>query len=308
MRRVLITAGATPIAGLIAESVLAQPDVEAVLLVDERAPDPLPAAEVSVAAMGYADLRDAIADNRIDTVIHAGLAPDRTGARPRADRADVITTMHVAAVAADVNGPVRNLVAISSNARYPVHSGAPAFQPESGERNPPRRGGYAASLAEAEDYLVVLAEQRPNLSICVLRFADLVGPGVTSPLASMLEGRWSPRLVGYDPMIQLLHIDDAVHAVEHAVERDLAGTFNVASPGVLPWGHIVRLAGNRAVCGVPAAAQPLAGALRALGAPPVPPGMIRVLQFGRGVATERLEATGWEPAHSLTEAVGSLRA
>jgi len=308
MRRVLITAGATPIAGSIAESVLAQPDVEAVVLVDEHAPDPVPAAEVSVAGKGYVDLRDVIDDGRIDTVIHAGLAPDRTGARPRTNRADVITTMHIAAVAADVDGPVRTLVAISSNALYPVHSGAPAFQPENGPRNRPRPRGYAASLAEAEDYLVALAEQRPNLSICVLRFADLIGPGVTGPLASMLEGRWSPRLVGYDPMIQLLHVEDAVHAVEHAMEHDLAGTFNVASPGVLPWSQVVRLAGNRAVWGVPVGAKPLAGALRALGAPPVSPGMIRVLQFGRGVATERLEATGWEPAHSLTEAVGSLRA
>jgi UDP-glucose 4-epimerase len=285
-RRVLVTAGATPTAAAIADHVLAQPDVESVLLVDEHRPDPLPAAEFLSAENLYGELRDLIVDHGIDAVIHAGLAPDRDGTTTRHRRADVITTMRVAAVAADPDGPVRTLVAVSSSARYVAHSGAPTLQSETGRQRTPKRGGQAASIAEAEDYLVALAERHPNLSISILRFADLVGPGVTSPLASMLYARRPPRIFGYDPMVQFLHIDDAAHAVEHALRRSLAGTFNVATPGLLPWSHAIGLVGRRSVWGVPTAPHP---------------GMSRVLQFGRTIATERLIATGWEPAHSISE-------
>ncbi len=293
MRRVLITAAATPLGSALAARLSDRPDVDAVLLADAARIDPPPGAKTVSIEGGYVDLRDAIGDHRIDTVVHGALALDRLGDRGRLAEADVITTMQIAAVAADLDGPVRSLVALSSTMRYPSIADAPIFHDESQSLPPPRQGSHAAALAEAEDYLTALADQRPNLSICILRLADLAGEGVQSPLRSLLAGPASPTYVGFDPRIQFLHVEDAVGAIDHAVDASLSGLFNVASRGAVRWSTAIRLSGSIPIPVLPPDFDPFTVVRRRLRVDPVPRGLSQTLRFGRVAATDKLDAAGF---------------
>ncbi len=306
MRRVLITAADAPLPAALAITWANRSDVETVVLAGSKRPDSQADAETIRLGEGYADIRDAIWDHEIDTVIHGALAPDRLGDCSRLRGADIIATMQVAAVAADLDGPVRNLVAISSTMRYPARAGAAQFHDERHELLLPPDGGHAASLAEAEDYLIALADQRPNLSVCVLRLADLTGPSVTSPLASLLSNRICPKYIGFDPLVQFLHVDDAVAAIDHSVEHDLAGLFNVASRGMVSWSSAIRASGSTALPLLPPTLDPFVGIRRMLRFDPVPKGLARTLQFGRVAATDHLEAAGFIGRHTAYECVSAL--
>lgn len=308
MRRVLLTAAASPLLSAVAGTLLSRPDIEPVVLVDAHHPSPPPGAETITVGGGYREIRDTIAEHRIDTVVHGALTTDRLGHGSQGREAEVIATMQVAAVAADLGGPVRNLVALSSTARYRASPGAAQYRDEWDDVRPPREGTYAASLAEAEDYLVALASQRPNLAVCTLRLADLVGPSVTSPLTALLQAPITPRYLGFDPMVQFLHVDDAVGAIEHAMERELAGTFNVASRGVIQWSRAIRHSGSLPYAVLPPGLDPTAGIQRALGMGPVPVSEMQTLQFGRVASTDRLEAAGFVAEHTVDDCVRAIRA
>ena len=305
--RVLVTAAASPFPSAVAERLLDRPDVESVVMVDTEAPDPLPNTTVIGLGASYGQLRDVIGDHGIDTVIHGALSSDRLGGTGSSHDADVIDTLHVAAVAADLAGPVRKIVALSSTARYEAGPESAQFRHEHEVFTPPRDGSYAASLAEAEEYLVALADQRPNLTISILRLADLAGPKMTSPLSAMLRRPMAPLYFGFDPMVQFLHVDDALDAVEHAVQEDLAGTYNVASRGHIEWSRSIRLSRTAAVPILPPTLDPLTPFWQLVGGGIVPPGLAKTLQFGRVASTDRLKATGYVASHTVDDCVRLLR-
>ena len=80
-----------------------------------------------------------------------------------------------------------------------------------------------------------LATTNPNLSVSILRLADLAGRDTTDMLGRLLSGRVVPAIWGFDPAVQLLHVDDAVGALAHAADHELAGVYNVASHRVIRW-------------------------------------------------------------------------
>jgi UDP-glucose 4-epimerase len=57
--------------------------------------------------------------------------------------------------------------------------------------------------------------------------------------------------LGFDPLYQLMHEEDAARAIvlaaAAAVERDLKGVFNVAGPQPLPLTSVIRIAGRKAL-------------------------------------------------------------
>jgi UDP-glucose 4-epimerase len=82
------------------------------------------------------------------------------------------------------------------------------------------------------------------MSQTILRFANIIGPEADTPLARFLQEPWTPVLLGFDPMMQVIHEEDVVDALVHAVIHDLPGVFNVAAEGVMPLSRLMALAGK----------------------------------------------------------------
>ena len=51
-------------------------------------------------------------------------------------------------------------------------------------------------------------------------------------------------MMGFDPLVQLLHEIDAIAAFKLAINRDVRGTFNIVADGVLPLSTVIKLAGR----------------------------------------------------------------
>jgi UDP-glucose 4-epimerase len=63
-------------------------------------------------------------------------------------------------------------------------------------------------------------------------------------MTRFLKNRWAPVLLGFDPLLQLIHEDDVVKLLADSVLNDRPGAFNVAAEGVMPLRRVLALAGT----------------------------------------------------------------
>ncbi len=321
MRRIAVVGGASPLGLHLVARLAARADVECVRAIENRAgaargpvspgdpqdgldfevvpfaPDPRPFAELLV-------------KERIDTVVHVSLVPDRCGASSRAREADVIGAMCLGAAIGQPGSQVRSWVVVSSSAVYPVGSHAALLHDE---RAPlvPEPASVGASILEAEDYARETAHRLPHVDVAILRLQELAGRSVAGALARLLAQDPVPAPAGFDPPIQLLHEEDALAAIDHAVQRELAGVYNVASAGLVRFDDAVRFTGRPARAVPPiglAFAEPLCARL---GLPYLPAELAPLLRYGHALDTRKLERTGWRPRFdqaACLRAIGRNRA
>jgi UDP-glucose 4-epimerase len=83
-----------------------------------------------------------------------------------------------------------------------------------------------------------------GLAIAVLRCAEILAPGTGSQLWDYLGSRVCLRPLGFDPMINVLSVDDALDALARALASDARGVFNIPGFDTLPLSGLIALAGR----------------------------------------------------------------
>ena len=72
-------------------------------------------------------------------------------------------------------------------------------------------------------------------------------PGAVIPFHPVAQLPLVPTVLGRDPRLQFVHVDDALEVLYRSVVGCHPGTFNVAGPGVLTLSQAIRRAGRIAV-------------------------------------------------------------
>lgn len=251
------------------------------------------------------ELADVLLVERVDTLVHLAYFGAPIPNASYAHELEAIGTLHMLSAAATAG--VRRLVVQSTTAVYGAHRKNPQLLTES---HPPRgapSSRFITDKVEAERQVLRFATDRPELEVAVLRFAPVMGPTATNLFKSYLTGSFAPTVAGFDPLVQALHEEDAVDALETATRRGPRGVFNVAPLGVLPLSTALRLRGTLPIpLPMPLAAAALQ-ALRSGGLTPTPASMLAYLQYvwvADGSAFRR--ATGFAPRHTTREAILAL--
>ncbi len=122
----------------------------------------------------------------------------------------------------------------------------PRFLPEERGLAPTASTGTLRDLIEIEAFCNGFRGQNPELTLTILRFPGIVGPQADTMMTRFLASPLSPVLMGFDPLMQVIHEEDVVEALVFAVMHDAPGVFNVAAEGVLPFSKLRRLAGKHA--------------------------------------------------------------
>ena len=112
-----------------------------------------------------------------------------------------------------------------------------------------------------------------------------------------------PTLLGYDPRMQLIHEEDAVSALLHAIGHDTPGNFNIAAEGQLYLSRILRLGRRVPNPLLPPQYRAAIRALRTLGRR-YPGRLEAYLKYGRVMDTTRMAGSfGWAPHLTARQAV-----
>ncbi len=305
---VLVTGVSRHLGGRFADLLAAHPGVDHVVGVDVVPPSH----SIGGAEFVRADIRNpvmarVIASADVDTVVHLNvIATPVSGSRTSTKEINVIGTMQLLAACQKATG-VQRLVVKSSASVYGASPRDPAmFDEETTARALPRNG-FGRDSVEVEGYVRGFARRRPDVALSVLRFANIVGPQIATPMTDYFSLPVIPTVLGFDPRLQLVHEDDALGALLAATLGEGVGTVNVAGDGVLLLSQAARIAG-RPTLPVPQLAGGWVGqALRRSGLAELSAEQRRLLTYGRGLDTTRMrEVLGFEPAFTTRSALEDL--
>jgi UDP-glucose 4-epimerase len=155
---------------------------------------------------------------------------------------NVIGTMKILGACVDTG--VRKIVLRSSTAVYGACAENSAFLTESHPFRGSHSNGYNRDLVAIETFCNGFRRQHPEIELSLLRFANIVGPKAITPMTRYLRDPLSYRLLGFDPMMQVIHEQDVVGSLVYSVVNDHPGAFNIAAEGVMPLTHLTNLAGK----------------------------------------------------------------
>ncbi len=300
----------------LAARLAADPEIDRIIGIDTIAPT-----DVELSALGRTEfvsvdirnpmLAKVLDSARVDTVVHAALttAPRVPGGRAPSKELNVLGTMQLLA-ACQSSESVRRLIVKSSTAVYGTSARDPAIFTESMTARATGGGAFgsfAKDCAEIEGYVRGYIRRRPDVVVTVFRFANFIGPTVSSALTRYLSLPIVPTPLGFDPRLQLIHSDDAVEILRRACLLDRPGTYNAAGEGVLLLSQAIRRAGGIAVPML--AGGVIAAAVRRVSSVDFGADQLGLLSFGRVVDSGALHGEfGYRPEYSTETAYASFLA
>jgi UDP-glucose 4-epimerase len=200
---------------------------------------------------------------------------------------------------------VKQCLFVGRHTYYGAASDAPLYHTED---EPPRALDAFPELADlvaADLYAATALWRMPELNTAVLRLCYTLGTPGAGTLSQYIAGRTVPLVLGYDPLFQVLHEEDAVEALALALSKRLRGIFNVAGPQPLPLSRVVQETG-RTPLPLP---EPLLRLLVGrVGFPQLPAGALEHLKYPVVIDARAFrEATGFSPRYDEVQTLHRFR-
>jgi UDP-glucose 4-epimerase len=248
---VLVTGVGRYLGARVAARLAADPGVDRVIGVDPVPPPPELAGDLTGVDLHESELRTGelirlFSAGDVTAVAHLAIttAPDpQRGGRAAMKESNVIGTMQLLAACQQVP-TLCKVVVRSSTAAYGASFRDPAVFTEDTEPRDVPRGGFARDVLDIEGYVRGFVRRQPNVAATVLRFAPFIGQKADTRLSRYFSMPVVPTVLGRDPRLQFVHVDDALEVLYRSIVEDHPGTFNVAGHGVLTLNQAIRRAGR----------------------------------------------------------------
>ncbi len=289
---------------------LASEQVERVIALDLAAPE-LEDDKLTFAAVDLTrptaerEIVQGLDNEPVDALIHLAFFSSQIRNGAYAHEVEALGTVHVLTACTEARIP--RLIMAGQTASYGASPKNPNFLAEDAPLHGNPRSRFISDKVEAENQVRRFREKHPGFKATVLRFAPVLGPTVQNPMTRFLTRTVAPVVLGYDPLMQFLHEEDAAEAVLLALLNDSDGPYNVVGRGVLPLTNAIRLSG-----GVPLPiphpwARATLKTFSTAGIFATPPALLDYLRYLWVADGTRAEAElGFKPRFSSREAVLSF--
>lgn len=253
-----------------------------------------------------ARLTEVLEAEEVDTFVHLSSLEGPIHATAWAHELERSGTMQV--LHACHKRRIAKLIAVSSALVYGPHRDNPNFLREEHPLRGLHGAPYVADQMDIEAQIEKWREQHPDSVVTVLRMALMLGPKTQNFVRRYLSRTFVPSVLGYDPLVQLVHENDALAALMLAVERDANGVFNIASDGLLRLSTAIRLAGGLPLPLPFGTLRRVAGMLWALQLCEAPSAFVSLLRHICVLDTARAQRElGYRSRFNAREAILSLR-
>jgi UDP-glucose 4-epimerase len=134
---------------------------------------------------------------------------------------------------------VKKVVMLSSANNYGPMAGASAYLSE----DAPLLGAFA--FPEVRDLIAVdravssFFWKHPEIETVILRPVHIAGARLKNAPSNFLRLKAIPTLLGFDPLVQLVHELDVVEAISHALKPGVRGVFNIVGPPAIPLSRLL---------------------------------------------------------------------
>lgn len=245
-------------------------------------------------------IADIFLQEQAETVAHLAFHSSPEHDERMSHELTVIGTLNILKACARV--PLHKLVVQSTTLVYGASYRNPSLLTEDQPLNGAGSYSFIRDKVEVENMLQRLARSHPDTVVTALRFCPILSRHHSDYITSFLERSVVLTTMGYDPLVQFLHEDDAVRALKKAVDGDYPGAFNVVGSGVLYLSTVLHLAGKTTVPVLSPLANPIVDVLWYLKMSEAPGTHLDYLRYSCIASGERAAAVmGFSPKYSTKE-------
>ncbi len=177
--------------------------------------------------------------NKIKAVIHLGLRRNpKIDDRVRYEY-NIESTVKVFEYVLKYNIP--KIILLSSSNAYGPSPSNPIYIKESAPLNGDRNFPEIRDLIIIDMYAQSFFWKYPKIETVILRPVNILGPTVRNAASNYLRLKIVPKIIGYDPMVQVIHEEDVVDSIILAMKPKIKGIFNIVGPPEVPLSYILKL-------------------------------------------------------------------
>jgi UDP-glucose 4-epimerase len=243
----------------------------------------------------------------VKAVIHMGIMHDPRMSAEEHHSFNVVGTTRILEAAAKYG--VKKVVVVSSANVYGPSPDNSNFLSEDAPLMAASRFSGVRDLIEVDMLAHGFFWRHPAIETVILRPVHIVGPTIRNAPSNYLRLKYPWVLAGFDPMVQLIHQEDAARAMVEALRPGLKGVYNVVGPGEVPLLAVFRELGRTPVPVPHLMARPLLGMLFRYRLASFPPPELDHIQFLCMVDGSRWNTdVGWRPTHSMRDTIRSVDA
>lgn len=248
---------------------------------------------------------DVFRRNRVKAIIHMGILHDPRMSAEDHHSFNVLGTTRVLDCAARYG--VKKVVVLSSANVYGPSPDNSNFLTENAplmaaSRFPSMRDLIAVDMQASNFFW-----RHPEIETVIVRPVHIVGPSIRNAPSNYLRLERPWVMSGFDPMVQLIHMDDLASVLVRALAPGLKGIFNVVGPGEVPLSAVFEELRRRPRTVPHIVARPLLSTLFRYRLAGFPAEELDHLQFLCMVDGSRwAKEAAWKPHFSMRETIRSV--
>lgn len=187
---------------------------------------------------------DVFRTRKIDVIFHLGLMHDPRQGSGEHHSWNLLGTQRMMDFAQRYEVP--KVVVLSSADVYGPNSDNPAFIGEDAPLMGARGFPQIRDLIGVDMFVQSYFWKAPVIETVLLRPVNILG-GVRNAVSKYLRASVVPVVLGFDPMMQVLHEEDVVTALVAAARPGVRGVYNIVGPEALPLRKLVAETGRPTV-------------------------------------------------------------
>lgn len=248
--------------------------------------------------------RDIFRAGDVDALVHLGVMHD-----PRARPAELYSwnitgTSKLLEYCQAYRVP--KVVLVSSANVYGPRPDNPQFLTEDAPLLAAQRFPQMRDLVEIDHLVSTFLWRAQQVETVILRPVHIVGPVHNAP-SNYLRIERPPILLGFDPMVQLIHVQDVAQAIATALVPGRRGIYNLVGPGEVPLSAVLKELGRESVAIPHPVARPILSFAFRLGLSSFPVAELDFIRYvcmvdGRRAAAE----LGFRPKFGLRDTIHAV--
>jgi UDP-glucose 4-epimerase len=248
---------------------------------------------------------DVFRRNDVQAVIHLGIMHDPRMNEEEHHSFNVVGTTRILEYCARYG--VKKVVMLSSANVYGPSPDNSNFLTEDAPLMAASRFSEVRDLTEVDMLAYGFFWKHPDIQTVILRPVHIVGPNIKNAPSNYLRLKYPWVLAGFDPIVQLIHVEDAARAMVEALRPEAKGVYNVVGPGEVPLSAIFRELGRTALPVPHLVARPLLELMFKYHLASFPPPELDHIQFLCAVDGSRwAKDLAWKPTYSMRETIRSV--
>ena len=143
------------------------------------------------------------------------------------------------------SGSVKKFIFKSSDVVYKIRPHNPIYLDENADLNfDPEADPWIKDRVDA-DMICQSKLDSKGVNIVILRCSNIIGRMISSQLNAYFDSPLTFRAMGFNPLINLIHMEDVVLATQLAIHKKVKGIFNIAGADTAPISTFAEINGSR---------------------------------------------------------------